>query len=148
MAGDGNFFAAAGKSGFLYLYNTTTLSSMQTFYRYSVDFLSIRVADSGDYIAAGRADGVIDIYRRNCKGCKTSQYFDGATETCKWCAEAIVGCAACSSASTCLMCFGGYYLDTETSTCKLCREVLEGCVSCYNENECVLCTPETYLNGT
>ena len=133
VAGDANFFVAAGEGGFLYLFNATTVSVSETFYRYSEDFLSVRVSDSGDYIAAARRDGIIDIYRRNCKGCKTSQYFDGETETCKWCAATLPGCAACTNSTNCIMCFGGYYLDDTTSTCKLCREVLDGCVTCYND---------------
>lgn len=144
VAGDDKFFAAAGDNGFLYLFNMTDFSTMQTFWRYSTDFLCVRISDDGNYIVAGRADGVIDVYIRNCFGCKSSQYFDTTSETCLWCSATLNGCAACTNSTTCVMCYGGYYLDG--LTCSLCREPLDGCITCYNDSNCVLCSPEYFLN--
>ena len=47
-SGDGLFFAAAGETGFFYLFNTTNMSPNEIFFRYDSDFLSIRVSDSGN----------------------------------------------------------------------------------------------------
>lgn len=89
---------------------------------------------------------MIDIYVRNCRGCKTSQLFDSLTEQCLWCTNTLNGCASCTDSSTCIMCFGGYYLNSG-ATCSICRDALPGCVTCYNDTACVLCSPETYLVG-
>ena len=69
FSGDGHFFASAGAGGYLYIFNSTDFSVMQTFYRDSADFLSIRISDDGNSIIAGRENGVVDVYVRNCLGC-------------------------------------------------------------------------------
>ena len=84
-AADTTFFAAAGKDGYLYIYNATNrVNTIQETFRLvnNKDYLSIRVSDDSMFVAAGREDGVIDVFQRVCSGCDAGQYFDEATSTC------------------------------------------------------------------
>lgn len=153
---DSQLLAAGGVGGNLYILNisTVTANPLPLVSRHAaqtaVDVNTVRFSFDGNYIATGRADGVIDIYAKNCLQCPMTSYINGTT--CRSCNTDMIGCSLCRNSTYCIACLLNYYVDTTTGPagtqlCKLCDSLLDGCAICKSSSVCIKCDQNYYLNG-
>lgn len=144
-AKDSTYFAVAGSTGFVYLYNATnqanTLESV-LLTQSSTKISSTQFSYDSNYLLAGNDDGQVYYYQRFCHGCPVGSYPNKTV--CKLCAETLVGCSICLNSTVCKSCLSGYYINN--GQCRSC-DVIEGCTNCNSSTKCTLCFPGFYLNG-
>ena len=60
--------------------------------------------DAGSYLVVATTDGTVFEYARYCTECETGYYYDSVNDICKFCFNALSGCAVCKSATSCVQC--------------------------------------------
>ena len=110
---DGTYFAIAGSSNKIFMYNATnhvnTLEEELVTDSQS-DFISARFSYDSNYFAAGNEDGTVYLFSRFCQGCPVGSYKNQTY--CRACYLDLTGCAICTNSSVCVACNSGYYISS------------------------------------
>jgi proprotein convertase subtilisin/kexin type 5 len=83
-----------------------------------------------------------------CGQCAGGFYLSINSQSCIACANTLLNCLSCSTASACLLCETTFFLNTY-SQCVPCSSSIAQCSTCANSSSCLFCQlPFLMVNGT
>ena len=75
-----------------------------------------------------------------------AEYYRNGTDTCRFCADDLVGCRMCTNGTECIECSDQYYLDG-SGQCLLCINQINACILCSDQSTCTFCGSSHYVDA-